>query len=35
MQVQFFVENANVACALKNVSGKIFNEDNEKVCVKG
>ena len=35
MQAQFFVENANVACALKNVSGKIFNEDNEKVCVKG
>ena len=35
MQAQFFVENVNVACALKNVSGKIFNEDNEKVCVKG
>ena len=35
MQAQFFVENANVACALKNVSGKICNEDNEKVCVKG
>ena len=35
MQAQFFVENANIACALKNVNGKIFNEDNEKVCVKG
>ena len=35
MQAQFFVENANIAGALKNVNGKIFNEDNEKVCVKG
>ena len=35
MQAQFFVENASIACALKNVNGKIFNEDNEKVCVKG
>ena len=35
MQAQFFVENANIACALKNVNGKIFNEVNEKVCVKG
>ncbi|XP_061265241.1 nuclear RNA export factor 3-like [Bos javanicus] len=33
MQAQFFVENANVACALKNVSGKIFNEDNEKISI--
>lgn len=33
MQAQFFVE-ANIACALKNVNGKIFNEVNEKVCVK-
>ncbi|XP_024844895.1 nuclear RNA export factor 3 isoform X1 [Bos taurus] len=33
MQAQFFVENANVACALKNVSGKICNEDNEKISI--
>ena len=35
MQAQFFVENADIACELKNVNGKIFNEVNEKVCVKG
>ncbi|XP_042097892.1 nuclear RNA export factor 3-like isoform X1 [Ovis aries] len=33
MQAQFFVENANIACALKNVNGKIFNEDNEKISI--
>ncbi|XP_055420630.1 nuclear RNA export factor 3-like [Bubalus kerabau] len=33
MQAQFFVENANVACALKNVSGKIFSEDNEMISI--
>nr|XP_025132459.1 nuclear RNA export factor 3-like [Bubalus bubalis] len=33
MQAQFFVENANVACALKNVSGKIFSEDNETISI--
>ena len=35
MQAQFFVENANIAFALKNVNGKIYNEANESVCVKG
>ena len=35
MQAHFFFENADIACALKNVSGKIFNKNNEKVCVKG
>ncbi|XP_040122446.1 nuclear RNA export factor 3-like [Oryx dammah] len=33
MQAQFFVENANIACALKNVNGKIFDEDNEKISI--
>ncbi|XP_070639981.1 nuclear RNA export factor 3-like isoform X2 [Bos indicus] len=33
MQAQFFVENANIAGALKNVNGKIFNEDNEKISI--
>ncbi|XP_043314880.1 nuclear RNA export factor 3-like isoform X3 [Cervus elaphus] len=33
MQAQFFVENASIACALKNVNGKIFNEDNEKIFI--
>ncbi|KAJ1057553.1 hypothetical protein K5549_003026 [Capra hircus] len=33
MQAQFFVEKANVACALKNVNGQIFNEDNEKISI--
>ncbi|XP_055249719.1 nuclear RNA export factor 3-like [Moschus berezovskii] len=33
MQAQFFVENANIACALKNVNGKIFNEDNEQIFI--
>ncbi|KAI4554897.1 hypothetical protein MJG53_020196 [Ovis ammon polii x Ovis aries] len=33
MQAQFFVENANIACALKNVNGKIFNEVNEKIFI--
>lgn len=35
MQAQFFVENANVAFALKSVNGKIWDEANERVCVKG
>lgn len=34
MQAQFFVENATIAFALKNADGKIWDEDNEKVCVK-
>ncbi|XP_070639590.1 nuclear RNA export factor 3-like isoform X2 [Bos indicus] len=33
MQAQFFVENADIACALKNVNGKIFNEVNEKIFI--
>ncbi|XP_010837206.1 PREDICTED: nuclear RNA export factor 3-like, partial [Bison bison bison] len=33
MQAQFFVENANIAGALKNVNGKIFNEDNETISI--
>ncbi|KAM9668110.1 nuclear RNA export factor 3-like [Dama dama] len=33
MQAQFFVENANIACALKNINGKIFNEINEKIFI--
>ncbi|XP_072812075.1 LOW QUALITY PROTEIN: nuclear RNA export factor 3-like [Vicugna pacos] len=33
MQAQFFVENANVAFALKNVSGKICTENNERISV--
>ncbi|XP_055249449.1 nuclear RNA export factor 3-like [Moschus berezovskii] len=33
MQAQFFVEDANIACALKNVNGKIFNEVNEKILI--
>uniref|UniRef100_A0A8C6DYQ5 NTF2 domain-containing protein n=1 Tax=Moschus moschiferus TaxID=68415 RepID=A0A8C6DYQ5_MOSMO len=33
MQAQFFVENASIACALKNVNGKIFNEVNEKIFI--
>ncbi|KAM9668115.1 nuclear RNA export factor 3-like [Dama dama] len=33
MQAQFFFENANTARALKNVSGKIFNENNEKISI--
>ena len=35
MQAQFFVENASSAFALKSVNGKIWNENNEMVCVKG
>uniref|UniRef100_A0A2K5DH74 Nuclear RNA export factor 3 n=1 Tax=Aotus nancymaae TaxID=37293 RepID=A0A2K5DH74_AOTNA len=33
MNATFFVENASVASALKNVSGKIWDEDNEKVSI--
>lgn len=35
MQAQFFVEHASIAFALKNVNGKIWDDNNEKVCVKG
>lgn len=34
MQAQFFVENANIAFALKNINGKIWDKNNERVCVK-
>uniref|UniRef100_A0A8C3W7W9 Nuclear RNA export factor 3 n=1 Tax=Catagonus wagneri TaxID=51154 RepID=A0A8C3W7W9_9CETA len=33
MQAQFFVENANIAFALKNVNGKIYNEAKERISV--
>ncbi|KAB1252656.1 Nuclear RNA export factor 3 [Camelus dromedarius] len=33
MQAQFFVENANIAFALKNVSGKICTDNNERISV--
>ncbi|KAM5290997.1 nuclear RNA export factor 3 [Glossophaga mutica] len=33
MQAQFFVENASVAFALKNVNGKIQDEDNEMISI--
>nr|XP_020733605.1 nuclear RNA export factor 3-like isoform X2 [Odocoileus virginianus texanus] len=33
MQAQFFVENANIACELKNINGKIFNKFNEKIFI--
>uniref|UniRef100_A0A8D2JRH1 Nuclear RNA export factor 3 n=1 Tax=Sciurus vulgaris TaxID=55149 RepID=A0A8D2JRH1_SCIVU len=33
MQAQFFVENAGIAFALKNISDKIWDEDNEKISV--
>uniref|UniRef100_A0A5G2QIU1 NTF2 domain-containing protein n=1 Tax=Sus scrofa TaxID=9823 RepID=A0A5G2QIU1_PIG len=33
MQAQFFVENANIAFALRNVSGKIYNEAKERISV--
>lgn len=35
MQAHFFVENANIAFALKNISGKIYDKNNEKVRIKG
>lgn len=35
MQAQFFVEDASVAFALKSVNGKIWDETNERVRVKG
>lgn len=35
MQAQFFVENASIAIALKILNGKICDEDDEKVCVRG
>lgn len=34
MQAQFFVENADIAFALKSVNGTIWDENNEMVCVK-
>ncbi|KAG8507995.1 Nuclear RNA export factor 3, partial [Galemys pyrenaicus] len=33
MQAQFFVENASAAFALKNVNGKIWDKDNEKISI--
>ncbi|XP_012354448.1 nuclear RNA export factor 3 isoform X1 [Nomascus leucogenys] len=33
MHASFFVENASIAYALKNVSGKILDEDNEKISI--
>ncbi|XP_045850606.1 nuclear RNA export factor 3 [Meles meles] len=33
MQAQFFVENASVAFALKNVNGKIWDEANERISI--
>ncbi|XP_032125156.1 nuclear RNA export factor 3 isoform X1 [Sapajus apella] len=33
MNATFFVENASIASALKNVSGKIWDEDNEKISI--
>ncbi|XP_036903657.1 nuclear RNA export factor 3 [Sturnira hondurensis] len=33
MKAQFFVENASVAFALKNVNGKIRDEDNEMISI--
>ncbi|XP_035581261.1 nuclear RNA export factor 3 isoform X1 [Zalophus californianus] len=33
MQAQFFVENANVAFALKSVNGKIWDEANERISI--
>lgn len=35
MQAHFFVENASIAFALKNVGGKICDKNNEKVSIKG
>lgn len=34
-QAQFFVEDASVAFALEDVKGKIWDEANERVRVKG
>ncbi|XP_058906148.1 nuclear RNA export factor 3-like [Kogia breviceps] len=33
MQAQFFIENANIAFALKNVNGVIYNKDNERIPI--
>ncbi|KAM5128749.1 nuclear RNA export factor 3 [Callospermophilus lateralis] len=33
MQAQFFVENASIAFALKNIGDKIRDEDNEKISI--
>ncbi|XP_016018091.1 nuclear RNA export factor 3 isoform X1 [Rousettus aegyptiacus] len=33
MQAQFFVEHASIAFALKNVNGKIWDDNNEKISV--
>ncbi|CAK6450420.1 unnamed protein product [Pipistrellus nathusii] len=33
MQAHFFVENASIAFALKNVSGKIYDNNNEKISI--
>ncbi|KAL2768417.1 nuclear RNA export factor 3, partial [Daubentonia madagascariensis] len=33
MQAHFFVENASIAFALKNVSGNIWDQDNERISI--
>nr|XP_012643383.1 nuclear RNA export factor 3 isoform X1 [Microcebus murinus] len=33
MQAHFFVENATIAFALKNVSGNIWDQDNERISI--
>nr|XP_023489226.1 nuclear RNA export factor 3-like [Equus caballus] len=33
MQAQFFVENANIAFALKNINGKIWDKNNERISI--
>lgn len=34
MHAQFFVDNPDIAFELKNISDKIWDESNNKVCVK-
>lgn len=34
MQAQFFVDNSGIAFELKSISDKIWDESNNKVCVK-
>ncbi|XP_070113241.1 nuclear RNA export factor 3 [Equus caballus] len=33
MQAQFFVDNANIAFALKNINGKIWDKNNERISI--
>uniref|UniRef100_A0A8C9DKM2 Nuclear RNA export factor 3 n=1 Tax=Prolemur simus TaxID=1328070 RepID=A0A8C9DKM2_PROSS len=33
MQAHFFVENASIAFALKNISGNIWDQDNERISI--